>query len=422
MDPSVLPDILSLLVFIVGFRPLVRRVGAHVDLWFVAWGFLIVHYVALFFAPMPGFTHVFTALIALWATQLCALCFVAAAANTPMPHFGPALTLEMALPVMLQAGLLVLYPGHNARADLAQRACCLLFLLPGLHLLLHREGRSRSMKVLSVAFGLFGLAMLPLAASHPGIVTEGALSLLFLTAAYLYAQSVTRLTRGTAAAVVGLAGWGLSYPALAVYRHYHPGHMLDRTLLAMPQYLVIASVLLTLLEEHVLRTERMAMHDPLTDLPNRRLFEERLIHTMAEARAQRTTVACLVIDVDNFKQVNDTLGHTAGDKLLRALAVRLAWHMSPRDILARTGGDEFTALLAGVNDEHHLRFIASAMMSAASVPIHIDGQSVDVRISVGIALSPDHADDIEDLRRMADEAMYTAKRRGGSLLAFAGEE
>ena len=421
MDLSVLPDILSLTVFIVGFRPLVRRVGAYVNLWFLAWTFILVHYVALLFAPTPGFAHVFTTLIALWGTQLCALCFVIAAANTLAPHFGPALTFEMALPVMVQSGLMILYPGHTAGRDLAQHLCCLLFLLPGLHLLLHRAGRSRAMKVLSVSFALFGLLMLPVAGSYPAVVTDGALSLLFLTAAYLYAQSAERVTRGVVAAIVGLTGWGLSYPALAVYLHLHPGHGIDRTLLAMPQYLVVASILLTLLEEHVLRTERMAMHDPLTDLPNRRLFEERLVHTMAEAHANRTTVACLVIDVDNFKQINDTLGHTAGDQLLRALAVRLSWHMSPRDILARTGGDEFTALLAGVNDEHHLRFIASAMMSAASVPIQIDGQSVDVRISVGIALSPDHADDIEDLRRMADEAMYSAKRRGGSILAFAGE-
>ena len=164
------------------------------------------------------------------------------------------------------------------------------------------------------------------------------------------------------------------------------------------------------------------MHDPLTELPNRRLLEERLIRTMEDARRERTTVACLVIDVDNFKTINDTLGHDAGDQLLRALAVRLGWHMSPRDILARTGGDEFTAMLAGVTDENHLRFIASAMMSAASVPIAVDGGSVDVRISVGIALSPDDADDVESLRRAADEAMYTAKRGGGSRLAFAGDK
>ena len=276
--------------------------------------------------------------------------------------------------------------------------------------------------VLSLGFLLFGAGVVPLAARKPALVGDGLLCLLLLSAAYLYLMSTPRKTRGAFAAAAGLVGWALSFPIVAVILHGHPGMVLDRTLVEAPQYLVIVGIILTLIEEYVARTERLAMHDPLTDLPNRRLFEERLIATMEEARINRTTVACLVIDVDNFKQINDTLGHSAGDQLLRALAVRLSWHMSPRDILARTGGDEFTALLAGVTDEHHLRFIAGAMMSAASVPISVDGNAVDVRISVGIALSPDDADDIDSLRRAADEAMYSAKRRGGSLLAFAGEE
>jgi diguanylate cyclase (GGDEF)-like protein len=129
-----------------------------------------------------------------------------------------------------------------------------------------------------------------------------------------------------------------------------------------------------------------------------------------------------VIDVDNFKTVNDTLGHAAGDQLLCALAVRLSWHIGPRDVLARTGGDEFTVMLAGVQNEEHLKFVASTMMSAASVPVLIDGKPVPVGISIGIALSPDDAEDTEGLCRAADRAMYSAKRRGGSMLALAGEE
>ena len=170
--------------------------------------------------------------------------------------------------------------------------------------------------------------------------------------------SAVRVTRGVVAAGGGLALWGLSFPLLAVQARYFSGWHVSRGALYLPQVLIVAGILLTLLEEHVSSTERRATHDPLTELPNRRLFEERLIATMAEAQERGTTVACLVIDVDNFKTINDTLGHEAGDQLLRALAVRLSWHMSPRDILARTGGDEFTALLAGVTDEHHLRWVA----------------------------------------------------------------
>ena len=439
MDSRYLPDIFALTVFLGGFRPLVRRVGAHVNVWFAGWGLLLAHYAVLSLALPAAQAQTaqwllsIETLAAIWTIELCALCFVVAAANMAGRDVSAALSLELALPVLLQSGFMVLAPG---RGDL-QVGAVTLFLLPALHVLVWRTRRTRSMFVLSAAFAVFAaisLATLLLAQPAPAhapllqggsalAVAHGALAMLFLTAAYLYATASRRFSRGIVAAVTGLAAWGLSYPIADAYLRAHPGVEISRALLECPQYLVVAGIILTLLEEHIRRTERMAMHDPLTDLPNRRLFEERLIETMEDARRSRTTIACLVIDVDNFKSINDTLGHTAGDKLLRALAVRLSWHMSPRDILARTGGDEFTALLAGVSDENHLRFIASAMMSAASVPIAIDDErSVDVRISVGIALSPDHADDVDELRRMADEAMYSAKRRGGSLLAFAQEK
>jgi diguanylate cyclase (GGDEF)-like protein len=230
------------------------------------------------------------------------------------------------------------------------------------------------------------------------------------------------LTRGVLCAVTGLIGWGLSYPFQVIMARFYPAVHLARGLLEVPQYLVVAAVILNLLEEHMTHTEQLAMHDALTGLPNRRLFEERFVSAMAESRRNGTPMACLVIDVDDFKTINDTLGHYTGDELLKTLATRLNWHVGPADMLARTGGDEFTALLAGVRDEYHLRFIASSMMSAAGVPLVIDGVSIDFHISIGIAVSPEDADDIEGLRRAADDAMYKAKRAGGSLLSFASEE
>jgi len=418
LDRSLLPDIFGLTVFIVGFRPLARRVGPHANLWFLGWGFVLVHHLALLFDGAGPTGHTPLNLVAAWALDLCALTFVLVTANVPKRRIDLLLLTELSVPVLLQTGLYV-WEIHKTAVTVA---ACLLFLAPAIHLQLRPRDRNRPMIVVTTAFAVFGLAMIWVALRYPHLVVLCTLALLFFSAAYLYSVLAKEHTRSSIVATVGLALWGLSYPAEALFQHFYPGAVLDRALMELPQYLVIAGIMLTLLEDHVKRTERMAMHDPLTDLPNRRLFEERLIATMEEARINRTTVACLVIDVDNFKTINDTLGHSAGDQLLRALAVRLSWHMSPRDILARTGGDEFTALLAGVNDEHHLRFIASAMMSAGSVPISIDGKSVDLHISIGIALSPDHADDIDSLRRAADQAMYSAKRRGGSMLAFADED
>ena len=417
MDYSSLPDIFALTVFIVCFRPLVRRAGPHVDLWFLGWSFVLVHQIALLVAPTHGPLALIAQLIVIWSSGLCGMAFLLGTANVPKRRIHSKLAAEFLLPTLV-AAVLVVFPRHAHWLDFG---AALLFLAPAAHMVLRKRARIRPVLLFSSVFGIFGLLVLPYAWRHPDLTAHGATSLLFVGAGYFYLTAAERYTRGVIAAVVGLFGWGLSYPLVELLRLTAPEIHVSRAVLELPQYLIVAGIILTLLQEHMQRTERMAMHDPLTDLPNRRLFEERLIATLDEARENCTTIACLVIDVDNFKTINDTLGHSAGDQLLRALAVRLSWHMSPRDMLARTGGDEFTALLAGVNDEHHLRFIASAMMSAGSVPIAIDGHSVDVRISIGIALSPDHADDIDSLRRAADEAMYSAKRRGGAMLAFAGE-
>ena len=418
LNLSYLPEIFSLAVFIVGFKPLVRKVGPHVNLWFLAWTFILLRYLALCFTQPAGKMFLLTQLLSYWPQDLCGLTFILAAGMLRGRRASGEFTAIVAVPVLAQSALFLL--GNHT--PILSIGVMVLFLLPAAYVAISPAPRYRPYVVLSTAFALVAGGLLPLAAHQPALVGDGILCLVFLSAAYLYVVSTARKTRGAIPAVAGLVGWAFSFPVVALIERSFPGIVLNRTLVEAPQYLVVVGIILTLIEEYMVRTERLAMHDPLTDLPNRRLFEERLIATMEEARVDRTTVACLVIDVDNFKHINDTLGHSAGDQLLRALAVRLSWHMSPRDILARTGGDEFTALLAGVTDEHHLRFIAGAMMSAASVPIMLDGKAVDVRISVGIALSPDDADDIDSLRRAADEAMYSAKRRGGSALAFAGDE
>ncbi len=417
MDLSLLPDIFALAVLIVGFRPLARRVGVHANLWFLGWGFVLLGHVAQLFTFPPGIAQTVSVWVWVWSLSLCGITFLVVSANVPVVRLERPIIIAVSIPILVQASL---YAAHVSKHWVYYGALA-LFFLPMAEVLRERR-RSRALLLLGGAFSLYALGMIWAAVRFTDLVACGSIALLFLSAAYFYLLSAQRYTRGVIAAVTGLAMWGLTTPVVWTLKYLYPHMQVHRGLAELPQYLVVAGIMLTLLEEHVIRTERMAMHDPLTDLPNRRMFEERLIATMEEARETRTTVACLVIDVDNFKTINDTLGHTAGDQLLRALAVRLSWHMSPRDILARTGGDEFTALLAGVSDEHHLRFIAGAMMAAGSVPITIDGHSVDVRISIGIALSPDHAEDIDGLRRAADAAMYSAKRRGGSLLAFAGEE
>jgi diguanylate cyclase (GGDEF)-like protein len=426
LDLRYLPEIFGLALVIGCFRPLVRRAGRHVNLWFAGWFCLLLHFVALSFPLHPDHANSWLRLIERSAFALAILLFAYTAENDPAQRVAWPLPPILAAPLSCQAAVDA-FPAHSVALD---RLAVLLFLAPALYLLFaaaQPNGKSHLRRTRQAI--VFGIAYLTLAGLalvfdplRPSVVGNAELTLLLLGAAFLFGRSAPRTHRGVVAAVTGMAAWALTWPALSLYaKLVRPIH-LPQTIRELPLYLMVGGIILTLLEEHIRCTERLAMHDPLTDLANRRMFEERLALALEEARVDRTTIACLVIDVDNFKTINDTLGHDAGDQILRALSVRLAWHISPRDLLARTGGDEFTALLAGVHNEHHLKFVAGAMMSAASVPILVDNKSVDVRISIGIALSPDHADDTEGLRRAADQAMYSAKRRGGSILAFAGEE
>lgn len=417
MDYSSLPNIVALALLITTYRPLVRRSGGHVNLWFVGWTFVLCNCINQLLTGSSGAGSGWPMFIST-ATLVCAgLFFLTGAANSRERVIPWRLMLALAAAPLAQA-VLISWQGSSGRLLLP--AANALYLLPTAIVAAYRRPWTRPVLMVSAAFALFGLTTVGLAA-HPLAMRAGALLLIYLSAAYLTLRTAEWHTRGVLATALGLTLWGVKYTFVLLMTHFHPSFGMNRALLQMPEYLVVGGSLLSMIEERLAHAERLATHDPLTNLPNRRRFQERFAEALKEARAERTTVACLVIDVDNFKRINDTMGHSAGDALLRALAVRLAWHMSPRDVLARTGGDEFTAMLAGVSNEHYLRFVAGAMMSAVSVPVQVEGQPVDVRISMGIALSPDDADEIDDLVRLADQAMYRAKRRGGNVLAFASD-
>ncbi|MGH3391239.1 MAG: putative bifunctional diguanylate cyclase/phosphodiesterase [Actinomadura sp.] len=163
------------------------------------------------------------------------------------------------------------------------------------------------------------------------------------------------------------------------------------------------------------RREHQALHDGLTGLPNRKMLTERSENAIAEAvhRAERggqdERVGLFLLDLDRFKEVNDTLGHAVGDRLLRLVAERLTHSVRPGDLVARLGGDEFAVLLPSVRDAQAAREVAIRLRAALNEPVRLDGTSFEIEGSVGIALHPDHAPDYEQLLQRADVAMYVAK-------------
>ncbi|HWN45925.1 MAG TPA: EAL domain-containing protein, partial [Steroidobacteraceae bacterium] len=166
------------------------------------------------------------------------------------------------------------------------------------------------------------------------------------------------------------------------------------------------------------RLYRQAHFDPLTQLPNRALFRDRLAQELAAAATGLTRGALMYVDLDHFKRVNDTLGHSAGDQLLSIVAHRLKACTKEGDTVARLGGDEFTVLLRNVGDAETTRSIAERMIRSLALPANLGGRDYHMRASVGVTLFPDDGMDLEDVIRQADLAMYRAKAQGRGRAIF----
>lgn len=162
----------------------------------------------------------------------------------------------------------------------------------------------------------------------------------------------------------------------------------------------------------------LAQHDFLTDLPNRVLLEDRISQAIELAGRRGTTLAVLYVDLDNFKTINDSLGHDNGDKLLRSIAHRLSSSVRASDTVSRSGGDEFVLLVLGDNKTDSTATIAEKILASMTQPHMVDDLELVVTTSIGISVYPSDALDAEGLIKKADMAMYRAKKRGGNGYQF----
>ena len=160
------------------------------------------------------------------------------------------------------------------------------------------------------------------------------------------------------------------------------------------------------------KIERIAFYDSLTGLPNRKMFEDFFAKEIARAQRQGEIIALLLMDLDGFKRVNDTLGHDAGDFVLQTVAIRMNESVRKGDTVARLGGDEFIAYLGQLSDEQEAVAVAQRILNLCNQPIPFGGHEASVGVSIGISFFPEDGDALEGLRKQADLAMYFSKQRG----------
>jgi diguanylate cyclase (GGDEF)-like protein/PAS domain S-box-containing protein len=164
--------------------------------------------------------------------------------------------------------------------------------------------------------------------------------------------------------------------------------------------------------------EHLAYHDALTGLPNRHLFVDRLDHALNRAKRTDDALAVLFVDIDHFKSINDSLGHTAGDILLRTLAARLRATLRTDDTVARLGGDEFTMLMSGIKEPNDLLRLTQKIHTTIKVPVEVESRELTVSASIGVGLFPQDGETAEQLLKNADLAMYRAKELGRDRTQF----
>jgi|GEM_PF-4785427 len=172
------------------------------------------------------------------------------------------------------------------------------------------------------------------------------------------------------------------------------------------------------LKEYEKLLKEMAFNDSLTGLPNRRMLEERFQHELSRAKQNQGKFAVLFLDMDGFKEVNDTLGHDIGDDIIVQFSNLIRGCLRDSDTMARLGGDEFVILLPDIHSLEDIRVIAERMITSANQPIKINGQTVEVSTSIGVSIYPKHGDDLKTLLKLADNALYQAKSAGKNCLYF----
>lgn len=176
------------------------------------------------------------------------------------------------------------------------------------------------------------------------------------------------------------------------------------------------------IDEYRRRVHHMAFYDPLTELPNRALLSDRIAQTIADAGYHGHRFGLMLLDLDGFKEVNDTFGHPAGDYLLSEVGERLLGCVRIYDTVARLGGDEFAALLPEVRDDESLAVVARKILETLSDPFLIEGREIFVSASIGISVYPADSAEVEGLFRFADSAMYHAKKLGRNNYQFYSSE
>ena len=407
MNVAFLPDLFALatLIFILA---LVRRRHADVraDAWLIGLLFTLLEAGAHTLYSPQGMPAAVVHTIVVNCYLFAGLVFNWAASDQKLPP--RVRLLSISLNGLTLCAITSIY-GWNIRVPSVYMPAVIFGMIVGVanSLLLRRDWRFAMAQI--AGWSLMGVLV------SQGRFREAvywSLACVYMIAAINFMKRLPPKSAGRLAIVLGFTVWALNFLLhpwiIASYPQYADiaSHVWN-----MQKSLISLGMILVMLEDQVSNNEWLALHDELTGLPNRRLFAARLTGAIEFAARRDTNLAVVVVDVNDFKTINDTLGHLAGDQVLREVAATLRKNIRASDTVARLGGDEFIIVASEMASESSVERFVTSLQNAIERPIIVNDQAMVVSASVGFSVYPRDAKDATRLLRIADQRMYALKRR-----------
>jgi diguanylate cyclase (GGDEF)-like protein len=409
MNLAFLPDLFALAILVV-ILALVRRRhrDARADAWLLGLSFTLIESLAHTFYAPQGVPDRVLHVIVLDCYLLAGLVFIWAAGDQGLNQ--RVRFFYLALNGLSLLSLTSVY-GWNLRYASAYVPAIVIGTIVGVatSLFLRRNWRYALMYL-----GGWGFIGVLVSKGDFRAAIYWSLGCVYAIAAWNFQRRLQARSTGRLAIVTGFSIWALfflTHPWIMDHYAYHAdiaSHVWN-----MQKSLISIGMILVMLEEQVSNNEWLALHDELTGLPNRRLFAAKLTQAIEYSDRKNSSLALVVLDVNNFKKINDTLGHVAGDQVLREVANTLRKSIRASDTVARLGGDEFIIVATDMVNDGSVERFTDSLRSAIEHPITINEQSMVVGASFGFAMYPRDARDATKLLRLADQRMYHLKRRHG---------
>jgi diguanylate cyclase (GGDEF)-like protein len=411
LDWTKIPDVAAVTLLTFAFASVARRGQTPVPrFWLTGWILVALHFVACMFLAAPGTAGTIAADICLASLADAGVLFMYAS----VPYRKELSSKLILVSLLATHTLYFCLLNAGPSGDWALPPAAILFGALPLGIMLATLRHFRNILRLLIVSLYSALSVFLVLVQHrdgdgPSLAANGVLFSVYFGCC-LHFWFIHR--RGSAGELISTAGF-LAWSSVFLIGPYletnFPNVHVESEVWNLPKYVVAVGMILLLLEEQLEHNKFLALHDELTGLPNRRLFQDRLTGALERARRAGTRVALLVVDLDRFKEVNDSLGHHAGDQLLQQVGAIFTGRIRSSDTVARTGGDEFSVILEQTTDRESANQVAHSLLQNLNAPLTLQGHTVWVGASIGVAVFPDDASDMESLCISADLRMYSEK-------------